>query len=65
MEYTTPVISIYTIDNEGRDFDMNIEDKKALIKYRMDNAWDTLKQAKTIYENGHFLGVVDNLLRFC
>lgn len=38
---------------------MNAEDQIALIRYRMDNAWDTIKQADILYEGKHFLGVVN------
>ena len=38
---------------------MNLEDRNALIRYRMGNAWDTLKQAETLYDGRHFLGVVN------
>jgi len=38
---------------------LNLEDRNALIRYRMENAWDTIKQAETLYDGKHFLGVVN------
>ena len=38
---------------------MNPEDRNALICYRIENALDTLKQAETLYDGKHFLGVVN------
>lgn len=38
---------------------MNPEDQNALIRYRMENAWDTLKQAEALFAGKHFLGVVN------